>query len=214
MNAPIQILIVDDHAIVREGLRTLLAEEPAVQVVGEAAEGATAVRLAQALRPQVILMDLVMPDMDGIEATRQIRSLDLPCHVLVLTSFAEDRRVHEAIQSGATGYLLKDVLKDDLLRAIEAAARGEPTMHPEVQRRLFRQIGRQEEASRLSQLTPREQDVLRLITQGKNNREIADSLSLSEGTVKDYVSAILGKLAVADRTQAALFAVKHGFVEL
>ncbi len=209
---PISILIVDDHAIVREGLRTLLEEEPTVQVVGEAVNGLEGIRQAQALKPRVILMDLVMPELDGLEATRRIKQTVSDCQILVLTSFAEDTKVREAIQSGAIGYLLKDVLKPELLKAIHAAAAGQPTLHPEAQRHLMRQVSTPGEPSLLSTLTERETDVLRLIAKGLSNREIASTLFLTEGTVKGYVSAILAKLEVNDRTQAALYAVKHKLV--
>ncbi len=206
----IQVMIVDDHAIVREGLRLLLSEEMDVEVVGEASNGREAVLRAEMLLPQVILMDLMMPEMDGIAATQAIRQNFPACQVIVLTSFAEDQRVPDAIQAGAIGYLLKDVLKSDLLLAIQAAARGEPTLHPEAQRQLMRQMTQPIPQNLLGALTEREMDVLRLIARGHSNKEIAGSLHLTEGTVKGYVSTILGKLQVADRTQAALYAVKHG----
>ena len=210
MSEAVRVMIVDDHAIVREGLRTLLSEEDSIEVVGEASDGAESVSLAAQLRPDVILMDLVMPKIDGIKATEQIRKSTPSCQILVLTSFAEDQRVPHAIQAGAIGYLLKDVLKIDLLRAIHAANRGEPTLHPEAQRQLMREVVAPATPNLLESLTDREIDVLRLIAQGQSNKEIAASLHLTEGTVKGYVSAILGKLQVADRTQAALYAVKHG----
>ena len=207
---PIRVLIVDDHTIVREGLRTLLAEEAEIEVVGEAANGLEALGLVAMHQPQVVLMDLVMAGIDGIETTRRIRQMNSPCQVLVLTSFGDDQRVRDAVQAGAIGYLLKDVLKADLLRAIHAAARGEPTLHPEAQRVLIRQT--RTPAAPFRDLTERELDVLRLIGQGKSNREIATTLHLTEGTVKGYVSTILAKLQVEDRTQAALYAVRHGLV--
>lgn len=206
---PVRVLIVDDHSIVREGLRTLLSEEAEIEVVGEAANGAEAVKLVATRHPHVILMDLVMPEVDGIEAIRRIRARKYACEILVLTSFGDDQHVRDAIQAGATGYLLKDVLKADLLRAIQAAARGEPTLHPEAQRVLIRQTTA---TSPFKDLTERELDVLRLIAQGRSNREIALTLHLTEGTVKGYVSTVLDKLQVDDRTQAALFAVKHKLV--
>jgi NarL family two-component system response regulator LiaR len=206
----IQVMIVDDHAIVREGLGMLLEEETDIEVIGEASNGKEAVLRAEKLQPQVILMDLVMPEMDGIAATQAIRQKFPNCQVLVLTSFAEDQRVPDAIQAGAIGYLLKDVLKGDLLSAIHAAVRGEPTLHPEAQRQLMRQMTQPPPQNLLGSLTEREMDVLRLIATGQSNKEIAASLHLTEGTVKGYVSTILGKLQVADRTQAALYAVKHG----
>ena len=207
---PIRVLIVDDHTIVREGLRTLLAEEAEIEVVGEAANGLEALGLVAMHQPQVVLMDLVMAGIDGIETTRRIRQMNSPCQVLVLTSFGDDQRVRDAVQAGAIGYLLKDVLKADLLRAIHAAARGEPTLHPEAQRVLIRQT--RTPSAPFRDLTERELDVLRLIGQGKSNREIATTLHLTEGTVKGYVSTILAKLQVEDRTQAALYAVRHGLV--
>lgn len=210
MSAPIKVMIVDDHAIVREGLSMLLSEEASVDVVGEAGNGAEAVSRAGIWQPDVILMDLVMPEMDGIAATAEIRAQYPACQVLVLTSFAENQRVPDAIQAGAVGYLLKDVLKADLLRAIHAAAKGEPTLHPEAQRQLMQQVIAPQTPNLLASLTDREMDVLRLIAQGNSNKEIAAALHLTEGTVKGYVSTILGKLQVADRTQAALYAVKHG----
>lgn len=214
MTAPIRILIVDDHEIVREGLQTLLSEEPQVEVVGQANTGLQAVALAQSLQPDVILMDLVMPELDGLEATRRIRQAGQPGQILVLTSFANDQNVREAIEAGAIGYLLKDVLKADLLRAIHLAAQGKPTLHPEVQGYLMRQVNAVSTAARLPQLTSRELEVLRLVARGHSNKEIAVALHLTEGTVKGYVSAILAKLGVADRTQAALYAIKHGLAEI
>jgi len=204
------MLIADDHEIVREGLRTFLSEEPDVEVVGEAANGAEAVTLASRLHPDVVLMDLLMPEMDGIEATRRCRAASPSSQVLVLTSFSEDHKVREAIQAGAIGYLLKDVLKTELLQAIRSAAQGLPTLHPEAQRQLMRQVVAPQEPSPFEALTERERDVLRCIAQGNSNKEIAALLRLTEGTVKGYVSSILLKLDVADRTQAALYAVKHG----
>jgi DNA-binding NarL/FixJ family response regulator len=213
MRLPIRVLIVDDHEIVREGLETLLSEEPEIEVVGQASNGLEALNRAAALRPDVVLMDLVMPEMDGIEATRQLHRTSSASQVLVLTSFVDDYRVREAIEAGAIGYLMKDVLKADLLRAIRTAAQGEPALHPEAQRHLMRQVAAPSNVNRLRSLTEREQDVLRLLARGQSNKEIAANLHLTEGTVKGYVSAILAKLGVADRTQAALYAVKHGLAD-
>jgi NarL family two-component system response regulator LiaR len=211
INSSIRVQLVDDHAIVREGLRTLLSEESDIEVVGEAADGAESVKLAAMLQPHVILMDLVMPGMDGIQAMQDLRLVSPSSHVLVLTSFGDDQRVHDAIRAGAIGYLLKDVLKADLLQAIRAAAQGQPTLHPEAQRHLMRQVTTPPTRSLVNDLTPRERDVLQWIVRGQSNKEIAASLRVTEGTVKGHVSAILSKLGVADRTQAALYAVKHGF---
>jgi DNA-binding NarL/FixJ family response regulator len=210
MRLPIRVLIVDDHAIVREGLRTVLDSEARLEVVGEAVNGAEAVEKAETLRPDVVLMDLMMPVMDGVEATRQIMQAHPQSRVLVLTSFAGDQYVRDAIKAGALGYLMKDVLAQELIRAIHDAAEGQPTLHPEAQRHLMRQVVQPEKASLLDDLTERECDVLRLIAEGNSNKEIAAALRLTEGTVKGYVSSILAKLGVADRTQAALYAVKHG----
>jgi DNA-binding NarL/FixJ family response regulator len=205
---PIRLLIVDDHAIVREGLRTLLSEEAEIEVVGEATNGAEAVAFVATTPPDVVLMDLMMPQMDGVEATRHLHQRHPTTRIIVLTSFRDDQLVQDAIRAGATGYLLKDVLKADLLSAIRRAARGEPVLHPEAQAALMRHASAP--PSPLQSLTERELDVLRLIAKGRSNREIADTLYLTEGTVKGYVSTILSKLNVQDRTQAALLAVKHG----
>ena len=209
MERPIRMLIADDHEIVREGLRTFLSEEPDIEVLGEAVNGAEAVTLAARLHPDVVLMDLLMPEMDGIAATRRLLEVSPSSQVLVLTSFSENHKVREAIQAGAIGYLLKDVLRTELLQAIRAAAQGQPTLHPEAQRQLMRQVVAPPETSPFEGLTERERDVLRCIAQGQSNKEIAACLHLTEGTVKGYVSAILLNLDVADRTQAALYAVRH-----
>lgn len=211
----IRVLIVDDHEIVREGLQTLLAEEPDFEVVGTASDGAVAVSLAEKTKPDVIIMDLVMPGVDGIEATRRIHDQNPDARVLVLTTFADDQHVREAIQAGATGYLLKDILKADLLRALRDAAIGRPSLHPEVQQHLMREVAgktsvAQGQSSAHASLTEREIGILRLLAEGRSNKEIAAAMHLTEGTVKGYVSTIFDKLGVEDRTQAALYAVKHG----
>jgi DNA-binding NarL/FixJ family response regulator len=213
--APIRRLIVHDHEVVRAGMRMILDEAgqdggSAIDVVGEAANGAAAVREAERLSPDVVLMDLQMPEMDGIEATRRIRESRSAGAVLVLTTFEDDAHVRDAIQAGALGYLLKDVLKDDLVRAIRAAAQGMPTLDARAQHTIMRQLASTPEPSPFDALTPRERDVLRLIARGASNKQIAAELFLSLGTVKGYVSAILPKLGVADRTGAALLAAKHG----
>jgi len=209
----IRVLIVDDHEIVREGLQTLLSEEADFEIVGMTGNGDEAVTLAKARKPDVIVMDLVMPGLDGIEATRRIVASNPEARVLVLTTFADDQRVREAIQAGATGYLLKDVLKPDLLRALRDAAIGRPSLHPEVQQQLMRAIAGKTSAPQApahAALTEREVGILRLIAEGRSNKEIAAALYLTEGTIKGYVSTIFDKLGVEDRTQAALYAVKHG----
>lgn len=213
MNPKIRMIVADDHQLVREGLRMFLSEEPDIEVVADAANGVEAVALVVKWQPDVVLMDLVMPEMDGIEATRRIREQCPQCHVLALTSFSDDQSVREVIKAGATGYLLKDVLRPELLQAIRAAAQGLPTLHPEAQRHLMRQVTQPAEPLPFDHLTERERDVLALIAQGHSNKEIAAKLHLTEGTVKGYVSAVLLKLDVADRTQAALYAVKHGLTE-
>jgi NarL family two-component system response regulator LiaR len=211
MSDPIRVLIVDDHEVVREGLELFLTEKSGeIQVVGQASDGDEAVRMAATLAPDVILMDLMMPRVDGIEATRRLRDAGSKSRVLVLTTYTEDDQVRNAIQAGAIGYLLKDVDRADLVSAIRAAAEGRTTLHPEAQQKLMRQLSTPAPASPLAVLTDRELDVLRLIARGKSNKAIASTLKLSVGTVKGYVSAILAKLGVADRTQAALFAVRHG----
>jgi len=207
---PVRVMIVDDHAIVREGLQTLLSEEESVELVGEAANGALGVSLATKVQPDVVLMDLVMPEMDGIQATRRVKEVSPRTQVLVLTSFADDQKVREAISAGAVGYLLKDVLKPDLLRAIHHAAQGKSTLHPDVQQMLMKQATAQREPKLHDSLTEREMSVLKLIAQGRSNKEIAAALFLTEGTVKGYISTIFDKLEVEDRTQAALYAVKNG----
>jgi DNA-binding NarL/FixJ family response regulator len=213
--SPLRVLIADDHEMVREGLQLILSEEAGkIEIVGQAANGAECVRLAAALDPDVILMDLVMPGMDGIEATRQIRAKLPAARILILTSFVDDQRVRDALQAGAMGYLMKDMLRSGLLGAIHDAMAGKPTLHPVAQQHLIRQVTRPAPPVRslLETLTERETDVLRLIARGRSNKEIAAALFLSVGTVKGYVSAILAKLELADRTQAALYATKHGLV--
>jgi NarL family two-component system response regulator LiaR len=209
MSGRVRVLIVDDHAVVREGLQMFLSEAAdEVEVIGQAGDGAAAVELAERLAPDVILMDVMMPGVDGIEATRRLRDRGVESRVIILTTFADDRQVREAVQAGAIGYLMKDVLRDELLHAVRSAAAGRPTLHPEAQQKLMAHLTQPRETSPLDALTDRERDVLELIASGKSNKAIASTLGLSLGTVKGYVSAVLAKLEVNDRTQAALLAVK------
>jgi DNA-binding NarL/FixJ family response regulator len=215
---PIRVLIADDHEMVREGLALILTEgpeedDPEYEVVGQASNGEEALEMARRLCPDVILMDLILPRMDGIEVTQQLTRDGIPSRVLILTSFVDEERVRGAIRAGATGYLLKDLRRADLLRAVRAAMDGESTLHPVAQSHLIRQVAAPRNDSLLYTLTEREREVLHLIATGHSNKEIASKLSLSVGTVKGYVSAVLAKLEVADRTQATLYAIKHGLVE-
>jgi two-component system, NarL family, response regulator LiaR len=207
----VRVLIVDDHAIVRKGIRALLSEAGGFEVVGEAGNGQDAVLRAQETHPDVILMDVLMPGMDGIEATRQITSRQPKTHILVLTSFAADSKVFPAIKAGALGYLLKDSSPEELVRAIRQVHRGEPSLHPSIARKLLQEIARPAELQPTPEaLTDREMTVLRLVAQGLTNQEIADRIAVSEPTVRTHVSRILGKLHLASRTQAALYAVREG----
>ena len=215
-NEKIKVLIVDDHQVVRQGLRTFLELNEDIQVVGEACDGQEAVDLAPKLAPDVVLMDLVMPRLDGIAATACIKALGLGTKVIALTSFAEDDKVFPAIQAGASSYLLKDVSPDDLVEAIRAAYRGETRLHPDVLRKLMEQVAAQPSNLKVdegSKLTGREMEVIRLVAQGRSNREIAAVLVISEKTAKSHISNILGKLGLEDRTQMAVYAVKTGLVK-
>jgi two-component system, NarL family, response regulator LiaR len=207
----IRVMIADDHAIVRKGIRALLSESEGFDVVAEVGDGQEAVKRAEEMRPDVILMDLLMPVMDGIEATRQITNRNPRARILVLTSFAADNKVFPAIKAGATGYLLKDSSPDELLRAIRQVNRGEPSLHPAIARKLLQEVAHPAELEPAPEaLTAREMAVLQLIAQGLSNQEIADRISVSEPTVRSHVSRILGKLHLASRTQAALYAVHEG----
>ena len=210
---PIRILIADDHSVVRQGLRMFLGLDPDLEIIGEASDGAEAVKMAHALNPDVVLMDMLMPVMGGIEATQMIRR-ELPdTEVIALTSVLDDGSVVGAVKAGAIGYLLKDTQADDLRRAIKAAAAGQVQLSPQAAARLMREV-RTPDAPSLTELTEREGDVLRLIAQGKANKEIAMDLVIGEKTVKTHVSNILMKLGVQSRTQAALYAAQNGLAEL
>jgi two-component system, NarL family, response regulator LiaR len=205
----IRILLADDHSVVRQGLKMFLALEPDLEVVGEAKNGQEAFQLAKELRPDVVLMDLLMPVLDGIAATVAIRQ-ELPdTEVIALTSVLDDVSVVNAVKAGAIGYLLKNTESDALVRAIKAAAEGQVQLAPEAQARLMREVRAPESPEKLSE---RETDVLRLVAAGRANKEIARDLGIGEKTVKTHVSSILAKLGLMSRTQAALHAVRIGLV--
>jgi NarL family two-component system response regulator LiaR len=211
MTETIRILIADDHAIVREGLRWLIDTEPGIELVGEAADGVEAVLKARSLQPDVILLDLVMPRKDGIEAIAEIKRENPEARILVLTSFAEDDKVFPAIQAGALGYLLKDSSPQELLKAIREVYQGESSLHPTIARKLIGELNRPSDLPATEEpLTEREVEVLSLVARGLSNQEIAERLVVSERTVRSHVSNILGKLHLANRTQAALYAVREG----
>jgi NarL family two-component system response regulator LiaR len=215
MTSAIRVLVADDHAIVRKGIRALLATEPDIEVVGEAENGREAVTEVERLQPDVILMDLVMPEVDGIEAIRRITARQPEAHILVLTSFAADDKVFPAIKAGALGYLLKDSSPEDLVQAIHQVYRGESSLHPTIARKLLQELSRPSERPPTPDpLTEREVEVLRLVARGQSNQEIADQLVISEATVRTHVSNILGKLHLASRTQAALYALREGLASL
>ncbi len=215
MREPVTVLIVDDHAVVRRGIRALLEAEDGFLVVGEASSGAQAVLLAADLAPDVVLMDLVMPEFDGVEATRLLKQRSPRSQVIVLTSYHEDEQIFPAIRAGALSYLLKGVGLDELTDAVRKAARGEAILHPHVAARLVQELHgpSQETASLYKSLSEREREVLRLIAEGLSNAQIADKLVISERTVKSHVNNILSKLHVADRTQAAIFAWRSGVMD-
>lgn len=215
MTAAIRVLICDDHVIVRKGIRMLLETGPDIQVSGEAGDGTEAILQAKTLQPDVILMDLMMPNVDGIEATRQITAQQPDAHILVLTSFVADDKIFPAIKAGALGYLLKDSKPDELFNAIHQVARGEPSLEPEIARKLLHELHHPPAAPLTPDpLTEREVEVLRLIAQGLSNRDIANRLVITERTVCRHVSNVLDKLHLASRTQAALYALKEGLASL
>jgi two-component system, NarL family, response regulator LiaR len=208
----IRILITDDHAVVRQGLRMFLQLDPELQVIGEAVNGEQALKLAHELQPDVILMDLLMPVMGGIEAIGKIRAALPDIEIIALTSVLEDSSVVGAVRAGAIGYLLKDTESHELIRAIKAAAQGQVQLSPQAAARLMREV-REPELPTTDALTERETEVLRLLAQGLSNKEIALTLTIGEKTVKTHVSSILSKLNVASRTQAALYAARIGLVD-
>ena len=213
--AVIRILITDDHAVVREGLRTLISTEPGMKVVGEAANGLEAVQMACELNPDVILMDMAMPRMGGLEAIPKIKEQCPEAKLLVLTSFSDDETVFPAIKAGALGYMLKNTSPGRLLSAIRDVHQGKPSMSPDIASKLMRELQRKSNLPPTKDpLTDRELGVLKLGAQGLTNQEIADQLVISEGTVRTHVSNILSKLHLANRTQAALFALREGYTPL
>jgi DNA-binding NarL/FixJ family response regulator len=217
-NETLAVLVVDDHEIVRRGLRAFLDSEPDIEVVGEAEGGAQALDLLASMeshgrRPDVIVMDLQMAPIDGIESTRRVRALYTDIEVVALTSFAEEERVHAALEAGASGYVLKDSDADDVATAVRAAHRGELQIDPVVARRLMSSLREARDDDPFSVLTSRERDVLRLVAAGKPNKQIAAELAISERTARTHVSRILRKLELSSRTQAALWAVREGLVQ-
>ena len=213
MAEAIRVLLADDHAVVREGLRTFLQLQDGIEVVGEAADGEEAVREAERLEPDVILMDLVMPRLDGVGAMRRIRAAVPGARVIVLTSFADDDRLLPAIRAGAAGYLLKNVEPHELARAVRAAHDGQALLDPSVAAKLVEAIAGPGAEPLHGDLTPREREVLALIAGGLSNKRIARELDVSEKTVKAHVGHVLAKLGVTDRTQAAVLAVRSGLAE-
>ena len=215
MTKPIRVFIADDHALVRKGIRALLITETGIDVVGEAIDGQEAITKISQLQPDIVLMDLVMPGMDGIEAIRQLQTRGISTRILVLTSFATDDKVFPAIKAGAQGYLLKDSGPEALIQAIYQVHRGESSLHPKVARKLLKELSQPPNLpSTQDPLTTREVEVLRLVANGLSNHQIAERLVISEATVRTHVSHILSKLHLASRTQAALYALREGVASL
>jgi NarL family two-component system response regulator LiaR len=212
---PIRILVADDHQLVRQGFMAMLSVKPGIEVIGQAADGVEAVELAQSLRPDIILLDLLMPNMDGIEATREIKAGDPDARILIITSFAEDENVYQAIKAGALGYLLKDSSPQELMQAIHDVCEGRLSLHPNIALKLIEDLNQPTETKPTEDpLTEREVEVLKLVAKGRSNQEIAEELIVSERTVGAHVSNILSKLHLANRTQAALYALRKGLTDL
>jgi NarL family two-component system response regulator LiaR len=214
MTTKIKVMIVDDHGIVRQGLKTYLDLVEDITIVAEAENGLDALEKVKQSNPDIVLMDLVMPEMDGIEATQKICGSYPGVKVIVLTSFTEDEQVFSAIKAGAVGYLLKDISPPDLAKAIQAVHSGETHLHPEITKKLMNQFVSPKSDIEITpdELTPREMEVLKLIAQGLSNKELANKLTISEKTVKTHLSSIFSKLHLSDRTQAAIYALKHNLV--
>lgn len=214
MAESISVLLVDDHSVVRQGVRAFLVTQPGITVVGEAGSGEEAIKLAEQHVPDVILMDLIMPNMDGVEATRRVKQVSPRSQVVVLTSYHEDEHIFPALKAGALSYILKDISAEELASAVRKAAAGEAVLHPRVAARVIKELqGRREDAlNAFTELSERELEVLKLIADGMSNAEMAAKLFLSEKTVKGHVSNILSKLHLVDRTQAAVYAWREGIV--
>jgi DNA-binding NarL/FixJ family response regulator len=223
----IRVLLVDDQALIRDGLAIILNAQPDIRVVGQAADGQEGIELARRLRPDAILMDIKMPRLDGIQATRRIKEALPETPIVILTTYAEDELVFEGIRAGASGYLLKDITRDELAEAVRGAARGEAQIDPAVASQVLAEFQRMASVLRrppapaaeadlppMEDLTPREETILRLLTEGLTNAGIADRLGLSEGTVKNHVSEILSKLHANDRTHAVVLAIKRGLLDV
>jgi len=214
MSEPIRILLVDDHKIVRQGVRAFLDAHEGIDVIGEAGSGAAAIKMIEEHVPDVVLMDLIMPGMDGVEATRLAKNISPRTQIVVLTSYHEDEHIFPALQAGALSYVLKDVAMDELAEAVFKASKGEATLHPQVASRVIQELhGRKKDENTLSvDLTKREMEILKVIALGMSNSEIAEKFVISTYTVKGHVSNILSKLHLADRTQAAVYAWQQGVV--
>lgn len=214
MSESIRILLVDDHKIVRQGVRAFFDAQEGIEVIGEAGSGAAAVKMVEELVPDVVLMDLIMPGMDGVEATRLAKNISPRTQIVVLTSYHDDEHIFPALKAGALSYILKDVEMDELAEAVFKASRGEATLHPQVASRVIQELhGRKKDENTLDvDLTKREMEILKVIAQGMSNSEIAEKFVISKYTVKGHVSNILSKLHLADRTQAAVYAWQQGIV--
>jgi NarL family two-component system response regulator LiaR len=214
MSESISVLLVDDHAMVRQGVKAFLVTQPDLSVIGEAGSGEEAIQLAAQLIPDVILMDLIMPNMDGVEATRRVKRVSPRSQIVVLTSYHEDEHIFPALKAGALSYILKDVSADELAAAVRKAAVGEAVLHPRVAARVIKELQgkREDNLNPFTELSERELEVLKLIADGMSNADIAAKLVLSEKTIKGHVSNILSKLHLVDRTQAAVYAWREGVV--